>query len=550
MKIALSQLNPTVGALDHNLQKICAAIAAAKKQGATIVLFPEMALIGYPPEDLLLFPHFIDAAQTALEKLIGHTEGIAVVVGTVRRNQEGGEKGLYNTAAIIENKKLLGFQDKSLLPTYDVFSERRYFEPSRKIEVWKLQGVRVAITICEDLWQHAGAIEESSYPRDPVKELKGKEFSFLLNLSASPYAMGRKKTRLAVYQKAARTLNCPVLICNQVGANDGLIFEGGSFHIGSQGQVLACAKSFQEDLLLVDPNQTTSSQVAASSEIEELKSALVLGVKDYFVKQGFKKAVLGLSGGIDSAVVAAIAVEALGKENVVSLYLPSRYSSEESQQDAASIAAKLGITLTEISIETPFEAFLNLLSPYFEGKPHDFTEENLQARIRGMILMAFSNKHGYLALGTGNKSEMAMGYNTLYGDLLGALLVIGDVIKEHVYNLAHLINKQETIIPNRVIDKAPSAELRFGQKDSDSLPAYPFVDAVISHYVEGCHSPDKIASITAFEKPLVKQLVSKIHLNEYKRRQAPLVLRVTKKALTVGRRIPIVHQWERNGSTH
>jgi len=543
MKIVLAQINPIIGALDVNCQKIIHAIEQAKKMGAQLVIFPEMAICGYPPEDLLLLPSFISAVMQNLHKIIRVTQNIAAIIGCVRENPYAGEKRLFNSAALVQDGDLIGFQDKMLLPDYDVFSERRYFEPGGHITVWSIENQRVAITICEDIWQHANAVEYSNYPRDPIEELIPQAPDLLVNLSASPYYMRRHETRLHVCRAAVQSLHCPIILCNQVGGNDSLIFDGYSLYVDAQGTIVHLAKGFQEELLFVDTEKSASPKILDTDPVEDLFQALVLGVRDYFQKLGWKKACFGLSGGIDSAVLAVIAKEALGNENVLALALPSRFSSQQSFKDAHELAQNLGVALEEISIEKPFQAFLNLLEPYFDERPFDVTEENVQARIRGILLMAFSNKFGYLLLSPGNKSEMAMGYATLYGDMCGGLGVLNDVTKEQVYILAHHINKKRELIPVSIIIKEPSAELKFNQKDSDSLPAYPIVDKILENYVEDHLSPEEIAHRNHFPLELVKELVRKIHLNEYKRRQAPPGLRVTKKAFTVGRRFPIVQHW-------
>ncbi len=543
MLAALAQINPTVGALSQNCQKVLSFIERARSSGATLVVFPEMALCGYPPEDLLLLPSFIEAMEEELKKIIAASKGMIVIVGTVRENLSGGEKGLYNSAAILEDGKLVGFQDKTLLPDYDVFDERRYFEPAARADVWSVGGLRIAVTICEDIWQHAAAVEYTTYLRDPVQELAKQAPDLLVNLSASPYYLKRHETRLRVCTQAAQTTGCSVLFCNQVGGNDSLIFDGYSLHLNSAGQLVQHAKGFEEDLLFVDLQKKSAPCQIFVDPLEDLFKALVLGVRDYFHKLGFSKACFGLSGGIDSAVVACVAKEALGAENVHALLLPSRYSTKQGLEEAECLARRLGITFEELSIEKPFQSFLDLLTPRFKGKEADVTEENLQARVRGIILMAYANKWGYLLLGTGNKSEMAMGFTTLYGDMCGGLGVLNDVSKQQVYALARWINRDQEIIPNTTIEKPPSAELRPDQKDSDSLPEYPVVDLVLTEYVEEHLSPEKIADKHHLPLHLVKDLVRKIHLNEYKRQQAPPGLRVTKKAFTVGRRFPIVQQW-------
>ncbi len=543
MKVALAQINPIIGDLEYNVEKIVSYISEARARGAELVVFPELAITGYPPEDLLLLPSFIDAATLAVEKVVDAAQGISVVLGCVRRNPHAGEKNLFNSAALIEDGVLIGYQDKLLLPTYDVFSERRYFEPGSSTRVWNLSGERVGVTICEDIWHHAGAVEYANYPRDPIEELKREKPAFLVNLSASPYYFLRQQTRLTVCQKAAITLDCPVLICNQIGGNDSLIFDGYSLAVDGKGALFQYAQGFQEELLLVDLDKKREPVDLPFDAIADLFQALVLGLKDYFNKLGWNKACLGLSGGIDSAVVAAIAREALGRENVVTFGLPSFYSSEHSLSDAKQVADNLGISFQVISIEKPFEAFLDTLKPVFGEKVRGLTEENLQPRIRGTLLMALSNQYGYLLLSTGNKSEMGMGYMTLYGDMCGGLAVIGDVTKEQVYALAHYINREGEVIPKAILEKPPSAELKPGQKDTDSLPPYPIVDRVLEDYVENHLSPEQISERHGFPLSMVKELVCKIHGTEYKRRQAPPPLRVTKKAFTVGRRFPIVQHW-------
>lgn len=541
MKIALAQINPIIGDLKYNSDKIVAFAETAKASGAEIVVFPEMVLCGYPPEDLLTLPSFVESVEKTLEELVRKLKGIIAIVGTVRKNPTKGEKGLYNSAAIVVDGNLEGFQDKTLLPTYDVFDERRYFEPANEIKLWSLLGKKVGVTICEDLWQHADAVFYSAYPKDPVLELQKLKPDLCINISSSPYYFGRMLTRGEVCQKAARTLQVPVVLCNQVGGNDSLIFDGTSLYVDKNGK-MGRAKSFVEDLYLID-TELAAEICSEVDPIGDLYLALCLGMKDYFAKLGQKKAVLGLSGGVDSAVVACLAAEALGSENVLAIAMPSRYSSDESREDALQLAKQLAIKLEFVSIEEPFKAYLNTLEPHFAGKKSDLTEENLQARIRGMILMAYSNKFGHFVLNTGNKSELAMGYSTLYGDMCGALSVLGDVTKKQIYQLCHWINQQKSRIPQRIIEKAPSAELRANQKDSDTLPEYEVVDAVLTGYVEEHLSPEEISKKYYLELSLVKDLVRKIHLNEYKRRQAPPVLRVTKKAFTAGRKFPIVQHW-------
>ncbi|WP_044881282.1 NAD+ synthase [Neochlamydia sp. EPS4] len=543
MKILAAQINPTIGALKENTDKILQAIAHGKKLAADLILFPELALTGYPPQDLLLLPHFMEQVLFQLDKIREACIDIIAIVGLPRPNPDRREKGLFNSAAIIQNQKIVGFQDKFLLPTYDVFDERRYFEPATSIKTWNLKGKRVGITVCEDIWQHSALIAETSYHKNPVEELLPFKPELLLNLSASPFSLSKFATRMKVCSEAARALRCPLIFCNQVGANDSLIFDGYSQHLNAKGELVHLAKGFEEDWLLIDLNASSPLIYPQKIATEELYKALILGVKDYFHKSGFQKACLGLSGGIDSAVVACIAVKALGAKNVMGVSMPSRYSSPGSKEDAQILAQNLGIDYRQICIEKAFQSYLELLEPQFRTLPIDHTEENLQARVRGMILMALSNKFGHMVLNTGNKSELAMGYSTLYGDMCGALAVLGDVLKRDVYALAHWINRHQVIIPQSTLDKPPSAELRPNQTDQDSLPPYGTIDHILQAYVEEGQSSERIAKNFDYPVKLVEELIRKIHQNEYKRRQSPPALRISEKAFLTGRCFPIVERW-------
>lgn len=545
MKILAAQINPKIGDLDGNTKKIIDVIHEAKSKEMDVVLFPELSICGYPPEDLLLHDSFIDGMQQHLEQIIRASSGIAVVVGLVRRNLFSGEKDLFNSVAVIENGYLLGFQDKWLLPTYDVFNERRYFEPGSEMRIWTLAKKRVGIIICEDIWQHAGYVDLSHYPRDPVQELEKFEPEILLNASASPYQFQKPDVRIKVCQKASRTLNCPVVLCCQVGANDQLIFDGYSVYVDKNHNLCRLGKSCEEDLMYIDTEGGTCSLPFEYDILSDLYQALVLGVRDYFRKQNFAKACLGLSGGIDSALVACLAKDALGPENVIGISMPSKYTSETSLADAKQLAENLNINYLEIPIDHPFNVFKEILHPYFEGKKEDVTEENIQARIRSIYLMSFSNKHGYIVLSTGNKSELALGYCTLYGDMSGGLGVIGDVVKTKVYDLVRWYNQKQgrDVVPVSIIDKAPSAELKPNQKDLDSLPDYQIVDHVLEGYVEDCLRVDNIAKKFNIPIEIVLNLVGRIHRAEYKRRQGPPILRVSKKSFGVGRHYPIVQGW-------
>lgn len=543
MRILVAQLNPIIGDLEGNTQKILETLEHARAQKADIVLFPELSICGYPPEDLLLHASFIESMQQHLEKIIQASQSLIVIVGLARRNLSNGEKPLLNSAAVIEDGKLLGYQDKCLLPTYDVFDERRYFEPGSSTKIWELHGKKIGITICEDIWQHGGYVDFTRYHRDPVLEMLPLQPDLLLNLSASPYQFRKPDVRINVCTKAAKTLHCPVVLCCQVGGNDQLIFDGYSVFIDAEGRLRQLGSGFEEQEMMIDLETPAPICSFKYDELGDLYQALVLGVRDYFHKSGFRKGCLGLSGGIDSALVACIAVDALGAENVLGISMPSRYSSEGSINDARRLAKNLQIEFQTIPIEGPFEDYLQLLDPFFMGKSPDVTEENLQARIRGMILMALSNKLGYLVLSTGNKSEMALGYCTLYGDMCGGLGVISDVTKTQVYTLARWINRDQEVIPSPSIEKPPSAELRPHQKDSDSLPDYTIIDGVLKAYVEDFLAPEQIAKKYGWPLEVVLDLVHRIHLAEYKRRQAPPGIRVSKKAFLVGRCYPIVQGW-------
>lgn len=540
MKILTAQINVTIGDISGNTQKILESIQVAKQNGCDIIITPEMAIPGYLPEDFLLLSDFIDKTEEALETLKLASSGITLVVGTVRRNPNAGGKPLFNTAAVLHDGNLIGFQDKMLLPTYDIFVERRYFEPGHQSMIWQIGETRIGISICEDIWGHSQEI--ATYKKDPIANLSGQSTDIHLNLSSSPFHADKVTSRLAVCRAVAATLNCPVVYCNQVGGNDSIIFDGRSMLVSAKGDLTYMAKAFCEDNAIMN---TTSSHIETliTDPLKDLKNALVLGLRDYFFKQGFKKACLGISGGIDSSLVACLAVEALGKENVLGVAMPSRYSSDASLTDAKELTKRLDIPLSVIPIEGPFESFLTLLHPEFLEKGTDITEENLQARIRGVILMALSNKHGYIVLSTGNKSELALGYSTLYGDMCGGLAVISDLTKEQVYALCHYINSVSDSIPENIFTKAPSAELRLNQKDSDSLPDYPTVDLFLKSYIELGQTPDEIIQNTSIAPEIVHDLVRRVHKNEFKRRQSPLGLRVSEKAFSIGRRFPIVQRW-------
>lgn len=542
MRILTAQINPTIGDLQGNTKKILQVIQNGRAKKADLILFPELALSGYPPEDLLLLPNFLDQIMVHLNEIIAASQGLGVIVGLPRLNPNKLEKTLCDSAAIIYDGALIGYQDKVLLPTYDVFDERRYFEPGGPVHTWQLAGKKVGITICEDLWQHSGLIETTHYRRDPVLELKEAQPDLVLNLSASPYSFTKFDTRLQVCLRASASLECPIIWCNQVGGNDSLIFDGYSLYVSPDG-LLQYAQGFQEEAMLIDIEKKMTPIQIERNPFEDLYKALALGLKDYFGKLGFKKACIGLSGGIDSALVACLAADVLGPDNVHALFMPSRYTSKESQRDALQLAKNLGIGYEEISIEPIFEVFLQQLQKPFKNYMGEVTQENLQARIRGMLLMAFSNNFGYIVLSTGNKSEMAVGYSTLYGDMCGGLGVINDVTKLQVYALANWINRNGEIIPKFIIQREPTAELKPNQKDSDTLPPYDILDKVLCAYIEDHLPPREIALKYKYDLALVEDVIRRIHANEYKRRQAPPGLRVSEKAFSIGRRFPIVEKW-------
>lgn len=541
MRVCLAQVNPTIGDLKGNTEKILAAIERARAQKADIVLFPELTICGYAPGDLLLHDDFVEACEECLSEIVKASKGICIVVGLVRINHGHG-KHLFNSAAMICDGRVVGYYNKQLLPNYNVFDERRYFEPGKESKVFEIKGKKVALIICEDIWQHSGYVE-TRYKRDPVVDLIDEKPDLLLNLSASPYQYDKPDVRVDVCAKAAKTLKCPVLLCCQVGGNDDLIFDGYSVAVDEHGNLRQLGKAFEEDLFTVDLETPVCNVPFVYNAQKDLYRALVLGVRDYFAKQGFQKALLGLSGGIDSALVACIAAEALGPENVLGVSMPSRYSSEGSIQDAEALAKNLGIEFKKISIEEPFVDYLKILEPHFGDLPPDTTEENLQARIRGMILMALSNKLGHILLSTGNKSEMGLGYCTLYGDMCGGLGVISDVLKTQVFDLSRWINRKQEVIPWSTIEKPPSAELRPDQKDLDSLPDYGVVDKVLKAYVEDRLSPKEIAERFHIKLELVNDLIHRLYQAEYKRRQSAPGIRVSSVAFSVGRRFPIVQGW-------
>ena len=542
MRIAVAQINTTIGDLDGNFSRIKAAYDKAVAAGAALVVTPELALTGYPPRDLLLRPRFVELGLAALDRLAAQTASTALLVGYVGRNPSPPGRETTNSVALLQGGRILATRSKMLLPTYDVFDEDRYFEPAQENRVVEWQGHKLGLTVCEDVWNDEDYWDVRRYRRNPVANLVVEGARLLFNCSASPWHLGKHETRRDMLSKLAEKTRCPLVYCNLVGGNDELIFDGGSLVFNAQGQVLAQGRLFEEDFLVVDLDAAPPVPVTPVCEEETVYRALVLGTRDYLHKCGFQSAVLGLSGGIDSALTAVIAAAALGREHVRGISMPSQFSSAGSLDDARRLAERLGIQYDVVPIQPAFLTLKQMLQPLFAGRAEDVTEENLQARLRGVILMALSNKFGALLLTTGNKSENAVGYATLYGDMCGGLAVISDLSKGLVYRLSRWINHEAEIIPAASITKPPSAELRPNQTDQDSLPPYDILDAILEDYVVRGRSPGDIIA-SGFAPATVHRVVRLIDLSEYKRRQAAPGLKVTTKAFGMGRRIPIAQRF-------
>ena len=546
MKIGFAQINPTVGDLRGNFEKIACAYDQLARAGADIVIAPELAVTGYPPQDLVFKSRFVPENLAVLDQLQKRLNKPALLVGFVDRN-EGRGKPFHNAAALLQAGEPLQKTHKSLLPTYDVFDEDRYFEPAREIAPLKFRGHRIGVTICEDIWTER-YLPRPFYDVDPVRALVAQEAEMILNVSASPFSLRKPAVRREMISGLAGTYQRPIFYCNAVGGNDQLVFDGNSIAVNARGQLLAQLPAFEEASVIVDSESVQAPEIPSADIVQELYSALRLGLRDYLAKCGFKSAVLGLSGGIDSAVVAAIAVDALGPNNVTGVSMPSQFSSRGSILDALALAKNLQIQCLEIPIADAFAVFKAQFKEVFAGRTEDATEENMQARLRGMTLMALSNKFGHLVLSTGNKSELAVGYCTIYGDMAGGLAVISDVPKTMIYELARFINSEASragkseIIPASTIEKPPSAELRPNQKDQDTLPPYDVLDAILRLHVEDNLSVAEIVA-QGFDEKTVRWVQRRVDLNEYKRAQAAPGLKVTSRAFGVGRRMPIAQRY-------
>ncbi len=540
MKIALAQINPTVGDFTGNAEKLRQYTLCARSRGAELVVFPELSVCGYPPRDLVEVPAFVRRSRQVLEQLAAEFSDFAIIAGFPSPAASETGKTVMNSAALLRHGRIDFIQSKRLLPTYDVFDEMRTFAPAQVQRLFCVGGQSIALTICEDAWNDKAFWSRRLYDADPVDDLVRAGGQLVLNISASPFHVGKPEFRQAMLASIAQHHKVPVLLVNQVGGNDSLVFDGSSLAISPSGEIIAQAKSFEEDLILVDTiSMTGDIHEGIFGAEESAYEALVLGTRDYVRKCGFRKVVVGLSGGIDSALTAVIAVDALGAENVIGISMPSQYSSEGSITDARELAANLGICFDVVPIREIFESYRDALSGVFSGLAEDVTEENLQARARGGLLMAVANKFSALVLTTGNKSELGVGYCTLYGDMVGGLAVISDVPKTQVYRLARYVNSRRRMIPEASITKPPSAELRPEQKDSDSLPPYDVLDRILEEYVGNLKSAPEIAALTGFDEEVIRFVIGLIDRSEYKRQQAAPGIRISTKAFGVGRRFPI-----------
>lgn len=546
MRVTVAQINPVVGAIEENVARVLGIVETARDEQADLVVFPEMVITGYPPRDLLELPAFVDEAGSGLERVreaSGNCPGLGIIVGCpVPTHLEDG-KPLYNSAILMESGQVLFQQPKMLLPTYDVFDEARYFRPAEGNETYRYKDVTLGLSICEDLWFEPDPWNTRPYAFDPIDSLAGKNATLLINISASPFAIGKEETRFDLIRNHTLNHKAPFLFVNQVGGNDELVFDGRSLYVDERGKARHVFPSFEEAVRTIDTNDGGEGRYEFEDHLETVFKALVLGTRDYLAKCSIPRVVIGLSGGIDSAVTAAIAWFAVGAENMLLVAMPSPYSSGESLEDARAIATSMGVELRTIGIEPVMKAYDEILAESLRGTSRDVTEENIQARIRGNILMAISNKLGHLPLSTGNKSELAVGYCTLYGDMSGGLAVISDVPKTMVYSLARLINQKKRLIPERVIGKEPSAELKPDQRDVDVLPPYEILDPILEDYIDRQRSVDEIVA-KGFERRIVEWVARTVRANEYKRKQAAPGIKVTSKAFGSGRRMPIAARYD------
>lgn len=550
MRISVAQLNYHIGNFDLNKTLICEAIKKARESGSELVIFSELCISGYPPLDLLDRYDFIEKCNQTVNEIAAVCHGIKAIVGSPTINTKSEGKKLYNSALVLSEGKILFTASKALLPTYDIFDEYRYFEPEKNFSVFTLNGVRLALTICEDLWDEQpfdNKFEKTRlYTVSPMEELAKQNPALVINIAASPFSYTKTEARENIFRDKARKYGLPVISVNQTGANTELIFDGASVIVDHKGDIYKKLPFFEESIESFDTDhiisRSNSSAIKKPDPVELIHKALVTGIKDYFGKSGLKTAILGLSGGIDSAVCLCLAAEALGSTNVRAILMPSRYSSDHSVTDAVELANRLNTKYDIVSIEKPFKAFEEDLDPLFNGRQRDVTEENIQARVRAVILMAVSNKFGCILLNTSNKSEAAVGYGTLYGDMAGGLSVIGDVYKTDIYRLAGFINRKNEIIPDKIIKKLPSAELRTDQLDSDSLPEYSILDSILYNYIELQKPQEQIIDEGA-DSETVHKVIRMINFNEYKRYQAPPILRISSKAFGAGRRLPLVARY-------
>lgn len=543
MKIALAQINPTVGDFKGNTDKILGLTKKAQNISCDLIIFSELAVSGYPPLDLLEKREFVESNLQYFQSLVSSINKIGVICGFVDKNPDKNGKGLFNSVALFEGGKVIHKTQKRLLPVYDVFDESRYFEPGKKCASFPYKGRKLGLTVCEDMWNDRDFFVEQHYPMDPIETLIKDGANLLINISASPYHMAKREFKWDMFRAMAKKYRVPVIHVNQVGGNDSVLFDGISLAIDTKGNIVARAREFEEDMVIFDTDNCTGEIHAVSeTNTDSIINALIMGTRDYIRKCGFSKALIGLSGGIDSALTVYIAVKALGKENVMAAFLPSEYTSYDNFEDSKQLCDNLGVKLITIPIHDLYKKFLQDLSPFFTDVATEVTGQNIQARIRGVFLMAISNKLGYLLLSTGNKSEMAVGYCTLYGDMSGGLAVLSDVPKTTVYSISRFINREKEIIPSRVIHKLPTAELKPNQLDQDELPPYEILDSILKAYIEENRTLDEIIGL-GFDPSVVKDIISRIRINEYKRQQSPPGLKVTVRAFGYGRRYPIASKY-------